>query len=729
MQNSLSQSCQILHFLGSLFTPTSSRWRLAVIDPRMLPEQVQHSDVLVLLGTDGALARPKCLLELYLAQKHGVPVLLLLIDSARNSFDPSAACRFLCNLEEELPKRNPNAIPEIESFLRRTNERITLREFRDCLIEALLTQLGTPRQPQHMYFRPWGSDCNIMSDLKELIDAMATASTQDTVVLKLPAKLTPNQEFKQYMRLYTRRTLPYLGLRPRRKTSPDLDPNIIPGYAFYISCYRAEAGCEARLVQAVLLRQLKPRRIYLDGTDYEPVRKLLRYGVLKAHAVLLVATRSALMQPKNLLELYTAVRQNIPIVPLIVENSGYDVEQARNLLTNLASSLDEHNPGALSRLREMLAARIVPGVPSNRPAPTVEDVQHALCTTLPFLAPLHYDPSRSPSHLDAVVQDILKTARRRLSSCREQSGQATIAMASKKVNDSAVSSMMSHAAAGATRMSPCCITRDVGSAPENLAPGGGLLTACAPPYPLTPIPQSEGGSSRRLNTKKSGKRLWVLGAIPLLTTSWFKRRSEPTKTSSRRGGSSRNASTKSLQPNRAHSAYCVERRPFVPLSRLSSASRMNSVSSSLSTLSSKSPVPRITAEASASCSRSIGLAPVDSELTVPFAMETTQEEPYAEQAACAEQAVYTDEDDGEGYPEQDNMEAGCSGSPRDEEGEELGEMTHVPIVHGSAAFAMLPAMPRSSETASSFEQSELSERHRYHAPMHKPVEAAILHRM
>ena len=60
----------------------------------------------------------------------------------------------------------------------------------------------------------------------------------------------------------------------------------------FISYYREEAGCDARLLQLLLQKRLKHKRVYLDSTDADDIRKVkcadtaarLSTGLTRCHA-------------------------------------------------------------------------------------------------------------------------------------------------------------------------------------------------------------------------------------------------------------------------------------------------------------------------------------------------------------------------------------------------------------------------------------------------------------
>ena len=89
-------------------------------DLRQLFSRGLHkSEVLVLLCTPSVLTRPWCLLELWEAHVHGIPILPLIIIpvAGQPGFDRVAAHAMVSSLETELDKHTPGAFAIVKSHL------------------------------------------------------------------------------------------------------------------------------------------------------------------------------------------------------------------------------------------------------------------------------------------------------------------------------------------------------------------------------------------------------------------------------------------------------------------------------------------------------------------------------------------------------------------------------------------------------------------------------------
>ena len=85
------------------------------------------------------------------------------------------------------------------------------------------------------------------------------------------------------------------------------------------SHYKREAGTEARLVHSELKEAIgTDKEIFLDSDDLQDLRHLLTF-VKQAEVLVLLQTKSVLTRPWVILELYTAITHDVPIVALSVQ--------------------------------------------------------------------------------------------------------------------------------------------------------------------------------------------------------------------------------------------------------------------------------------------------------------------------------------------------------------------------------------------------------------------------
>lgn len=333
---------------------------------------------------------------------------------------------FLRNLEVDLPLANPHALEEIHEAMRKAGTPVSTRDFRDTLLDALERPLSSSPAPgeETLCFHPWGSDNTMLADVSDLVTAMGRAVGRPVTKFKAPvAPLSTRLLFAlstvccKPPRAEPSKPRSTSSLTRRFSTitrSSSFSSNRslgVPTYFMFISYYREEAGCDARLLQLLLQKRLKHKRVYLDSTDADDIRKILSAGVACSDTLLFVQTSGVLTRPWCLLEVYTALRNNVPVLPLVIEGSGYDFGQARDFLENLEPRLEAANPGAFAQLSGLIADGAVP-IPEGTRAASVADLQETLSKAIPFLISGCFQPLGSEHQLSAAVQDIVSKAKR-----------------------------------------------------------------------------------------------------------------------------------------------------------------------------------------------------------------------------------------------------------------------------------------------------------------------------
>ena len=132
---------------------------------------LQRSDVLVLLATKNVLRRPYCLLELWVAQRTGVPIVIL-DTSGQKEISWAEVKHVLGNIENALDEP---AVRLIESTLRSIVAEIgtegeeppALSQFGEDIALALRMEDRVSAT-----FHPWGTDSEILAAVSELVDMM-----------------------------------------------------------------------------------------------------------------------------------------------------------------------------------------------------------------------------------------------------------------------------------------------------------------------------------------------------------------------------------------------------------------------------------------------------------------------------------------------------------------------------------------------------------------------------
>ena len=71
--------------------------------------------------------------------------------------------------------------------------------------------------------------------------------------------------------------------------------------------------------------------------------------VRDTEVLILLQSKGVLTRPWVLLELYTAITNNVPIVALNIAGRGYDYAAEANFMLHLDTMIEERNPGTSGR--------------------------------------------------------------------------------------------------------------------------------------------------------------------------------------------------------------------------------------------------------------------------------------------------------------------------------------------------------------------------------------------
>ena len=121
--------------------------------------------------------------------------------------------------------------------------------------------------------------------------------------------------------------------------------------------------------------------------------RLLLEHVKDTDVLVLLQTKGVLTRPWVILELYTAITNDVPIVALNVQNaSPYDYGNAMEFLLHFDEEIDIANPGAAELLIE------------NGVDP--EDVAYLLSDALPNIISTDFNPNGSSRQIRASLEDL-----------------------------------------------------------------------------------------------------------------------------------------------------------------------------------------------------------------------------------------------------------------------------------------------------------------------------------
>ena len=152
-------------------------------------------------------------------------------------------------------------------------------------------------------------------------------------------------------------------------------------FACFLSHFKAESGSDARYLRDLLQRMLGCP-VFLDSSDLTDLRALFTDGVHRSDVLVLLATEKLLTRPWCILELWEAVKKQIPVVIMEVRGRGWDVADACHLLENLDTELPLRNPGALEEVQKYVGSdKPLAEVTAAMRAAIEEADQHAVSWT------------------------------------------------------------------------------------------------------------------------------------------------------------------------------------------------------------------------------------------------------------------------------------------------------------------------------------------------------------
>ena len=136
----------------------------------------------------------------------------------------------------------------------------------------------------------------------------------------------------------------------------------------------------------------------MSTDDLSDLRLLLEH-VKNTEVLIILQSKSVLMRPWVILEVYTAITHDVPIVALNVNNSyPYDYSSAMNFLLHFDQEIEIANPGAAELL---MKAGVDP-----------LDVAWRLSDSLPNIISTDFNPNSSSRAIVASLEDLVDSMRR-----------------------------------------------------------------------------------------------------------------------------------------------------------------------------------------------------------------------------------------------------------------------------------------------------------------------------
>jgi len=327
---------------------------------------VRKSEVLLLLLSNSVLARPFCLLEIREAMRLKKPIVLLELKGPGQSFSFDAAFALISDLESNLPRLNPSAVGELKAHLKKE----PLSELQVTVQKAL--EMGRAAGVSH--FNINGTANQLEAELVDLVECLAKA-TMRTVRWK-GGDLNGRAD----------------TIKAKARHRPDRWDSDAPGGTYII--YEPEAESHALRLQEGLARTCGELCHLKMPSSPQEMEKCLGCVALSS-SVLLLQTRSVLETPWALLAVFHATLARVPVMCVVVDESGYDFGGAKLHLQHLCERL---SAPALEQMSSELSRW---GPPQN-----IQALQSKLANTIPQIISVIYNPNGTHHELMATIRDV-----------------------------------------------------------------------------------------------------------------------------------------------------------------------------------------------------------------------------------------------------------------------------------------------------------------------------------
>lgn len=355
-------------------------------DLRDLLNEVQQSDVFILMLTDGVVSRGWCLAELDTAVKFGIPIVLVQIN---NSFktSPERIKAALAALPKYLASKNPEALDQL----------MGLKLDAACTGCSILKAIDDSAS---LTFDPNQSSVMIRSQIHQLATVMVSQCCPE------------NKQLLSFLDLQLVQTDPWVFTRP---------------IAIYIvfSEGLSMAGKEAAKIKNWLVCRdgIASTQVVLHTEGATPGRPIddavsedCTLAMRDADMLLLLQTKHVLREPRCLARVHMASRLGVPLVPICLVSSSqkhaqcaYDFDVAKKWLSNLDINL------SASAVRNLESAT----------GEAAAMVGSALMSTIPNIISKPLQVDTSTEEFEAQMLDIELSLRRALTYAHRSSHAST----------------------------------------------------------------------------------------------------------------------------------------------------------------------------------------------------------------------------------------------------------------------------------------------------------------
>ena len=330
----------------------------------LITNGVADCNVLLILGTKGFFTRPWCLLEIVHGARLNVPIII--IDIKNGSFDAEESQHFVDDLEVTMGANDPSGLELLHEHLGPD-----LTELKAACTAVL--RAFTEKGKKKLSWNPNATDTELIACLKDIVDEMGAATGN-----KLEWKGDAHSG------------------HARKQHKPSAAQSARP--ALRLICNVHEALNEARVLQTELAMRLD-RLVSTSVPNFTGAPDMMAHTT---EAVAVLLTRHVLHEPAALVEVFAAIQDAKPIVPVCLMGHGYDFKDAQAHLSELETRL---GPRKLAELREGLCA-LSSGTPDAK-AVSIGELQAALLATLPRIIAVNWEPQGGKHQLDSTVTNVL----------------------------------------------------------------------------------------------------------------------------------------------------------------------------------------------------------------------------------------------------------------------------------------------------------------------------------
>ena len=407
-----------------------------LVDLRTLfNEGVHKTDVIVILVTRGVFTRPWCLMEMWEAAVHQVPIVLFPV--VGKGFELADTVKLLGNLEVEMQGLNPTCMAEVMAHVAKQGVS-DVREVEDVLLAhiGLVPTLERPGRPatrldldqklcarlqkedaeldgwlaEHhasvqqrlelISWQSWGTDNQIIASVQTLLEECALALGRERPKWQEnfdPPALTRRSAGSLLERSVSRRIFKRLSLVPRVRSlihSAGVD-HAQAGHLLIV-CVRDECGGPARELQREFEERLQCEVVIAT----ESVEAWREEAEGASRGVVLLQTKSVLRDPVRLLQLFEATRHRHPLVCVNVVGGGYDFGTVKPLLASLPTQLSQTE---IATLRTQLAEH----------GAGVGQLAGSLSRAVPNAISVFFNPAAGDAMVEAAIRDILHKLERK----------------------------------------------------------------------------------------------------------------------------------------------------------------------------------------------------------------------------------------------------------------------------------------------------------------------------